>query len=237
MNSGKFPSALVQPFSFLQKSHCSQLLHPCRGLYTWEQRELDRCTESLPKVQEVTGAIPETEGTSPRVTAGDGLFLSFPLWWQTVIKGHQYMTKTRPVPDKQEEETINGTRVKSVHGPAGGNESKQHTLKIKNKGWKYTWLQPKRTGKENHLKECMWICWPQWALSLRIMEASDIHMLTEKFVSKTNMHYFWDQKKIILKKNIALTIWSAITVQYLQGPLWSKGGAGKLGPKTGCLLL
>ena len=41
------------------------------------------------------------------------------------------MTKTLPVPDKQEEETINGTRVKSVHGPAGGNESKQHTLKIK----------------------------------------------------------------------------------------------------------
>lgn len=131
MNSGKFPSALVLPFSFLQKSHCSQLLHPCRGLYTWEQRELDGCTGSLPKVQEVTGAVPETEGTSPRVTAGDGLFLSFPLWWQTVIKGHQYMTKTLPVPDKQEEETINGTRVKSVHGPAGGNESKQHTLKIK----------------------------------------------------------------------------------------------------------
>lgn len=29
------------------------------------------------------------------------------------------MTKTPPVPDKQEEETINGTRVKAVNGPAG----------------------------------------------------------------------------------------------------------------------
>lgn len=28
---------------------------------------------------ELTGAVPETEGTSPRVTAGDGLLLSFPL--------------------------------------------------------------------------------------------------------------------------------------------------------------
>ena len=79
MNSGKFPLALVQPFSVLQKSHCSQLLHPCRGLYTWEQRKLDVCTGSLPKVLEITGAVPETEGTFPRVTAGDGLLLSFPL--------------------------------------------------------------------------------------------------------------------------------------------------------------
>lgn len=39
------------------------------------------------------------------------------------------MTKTPPIPDQQEEEASNGTRVKSVHGPAGANEGKQHTCK------------------------------------------------------------------------------------------------------------
>lgn len=101
MNSGKFPLPWSSHSVFSPKLTAPSCYILVEVFTPGSSGKLDGCTGSLPKVLEATGAVPETEGTSPRVT------------WDGLLSSSSLMTNSNKRASIHDKDT-------AYSGPAGG---------------------------------------------------------------------------------------------------------------------